>query len=234
MSVPVLFPDYMQPWMTDPRSWVVLLVAGIVASIFMWYRKYWVNAIGIVLNIVLIVSWGWLVCAMGYWEGSWFLVRSPEQPLWNWILRIALLILYPAISLIFLPGPHGKNAHPDSSRMRWGQFNILVIIICLSYLASVLMMNFSSLFACIPASIVASLTLVGVMKQSIAVSAIFAYIIYGIILVAVVVAIAKIGSALGLDKETKTIGTSSSGGTNSSFDARAYGKSLEFIRKHGW
>ena len=65
-------------------------------------------------------------------------------------------------------------------------------------------------------------------------SAIFAYIIYGIVLVAVIVAFAKIGSALGLDKETKTIGTSSSGGTNTSFDARAYGKSLEFIRKNGW
>jgi hypothetical protein len=264
MSVPVLFPDYAQAWMTDPRSWMVLLIVGIVAAIFMWYRNYWVNAIGIVLNIVLIAAWGWLVCSMGYWEGSWFLARSPEQPLWNWILRIALLILYPGISLIFLPGPHGKNAHSDRSRMRWGQFNMLVIVICLSYLASVLMMhfwernvwsvvafaalpvlymlvllgkarvNFSSLFTCIPASIVASLTLVGAMKQSIAVSAIFAYIVYGIILVAVIVAFAKIGSALGLDTETKTIGPSSSGGTNTSFDARAYGKQLEFIRKHGW
>ena len=259
-----MFPDYAQAWMTDPRSWMVLLIVGIVAAVFMWYRNYWVNAIGIVLNIALIAAWGWLVCSIGYWEGSWFLARSPEQPLWNWILRIALLILYPAISLIFLPGPHGKNARSDRSRMRWGQFNMLVIVICLSYLASVLMMhfwernawsvvafaalpvlymivllgkarvNFSSLFTCIPASIVASLTLVGAMRQSIAVSAIFAYIVYGIVLVAVIVAFAKIGSALGLDQETKTIGPSSSGGTNTSFDARAYGKQLEFIRKHGW
>ena len=254
----------MQPWMTDPRSWLILLVAGIVATILMWYRNYWVNSIGIVLNIALIAAWGWLVCAMGYWEGSWFIARSPEQPLWNWLLRIALLILYPAISLIFLPGPHGKNIHPYSSRMRWGQFNVLVIVICLSYLASILMMhfwernvwsivafaalpvlymlvllgnahvNFASLFTCIPASIVASLTLVGAMRQSLAVSAIFAYIIYGIVLVAVIVVFAKIGSALGLDQETKTIGSSSSGGTNTSFNAREYGQALEFIRKHGW
>ena len=81
---------------------------------------------------------------------------------------------------------------------------------------------------------VASLTLVGVMRQSLAVSAIFAYFIYGIVLIAVVVIFAKIGSALGLDKETKTIGSSSSGGTNTSFDVRAYGRELEFIRKHGW
>ena len=249
--------------MTDPKSWMALLVAGMVAALLMWYRNYWVNATGIVLNTVLIAAWGWLVCAMGYWEGSWFLARTPEQPLWNWILRIALLILYPAICLIFRPGPHGKFARHYSSGMRWGQFNLLVIIICLSYLASVLMMhfwernawsvvafaalpvlymlvlwgkavNFSSLFACIPASIVASLTLVGVMRQSIAVSAIFAYIIYGIVLVAVIVAFAKIGSALGLDVETKTTGTSSSGGTNTSFDARAFGRELEFIRKYGW
>lgn len=264
MNVPVLLPDYMQPWMTDPRSWMVLLIVGIVAAILMWYRNYWVNAIGIVLNIALIAALGWYVCAMGYWEGSWFLARSPEQPLWNWILRIALIILYPAISLFFRPGPHGKNVHPDSTKMRWGQFNMLVIVICLSYLASVLMMhfwernvwsvvafaalpvlymlvllgkahvNFSSLFTCIPACIVASLTLVGVMRQSTAVSAIFAYIIYGIVLVAVIVAFAKIGSALGLDKETKTIGTSSSGGTNTSFDVRAFGQALEYVRKHGW
>lgn len=264
MSIPVLFPDYIQAWMTEPRAWMVLLVVGIVAAILMWYRNYWINAIGIVLNIALIAAWGWLVCAMGYWEGSWFLARSPELPLWHWILRIALLILYPAVSLIFSPGPHGKHVHPDSSRMRWGQFNILVIIIGLSYLASIMMMyfwernvwsivafaalpvlymlallgkahvNFSSLFACIPASIVASLTLVGVLRQSMAVSAIFAYIIYGIVLIAVIVVFAKIGSALGLDQETKTIGSSSSGGTYGSFDARAYGRSLDFIRKNGW
>ena len=142
MNVPVLLPDYMQPWMTDPRSWMVLLIVGIVAAFLMWYRNYWVNAIGIVLNIALIAALGWYVCAMGYWEGSWFLARSPEQPLWNWILGIALMILYPAISLIFRPGPHGKNVHPDSAKMRWGQFNMLVIVICLSYLASVLMMHF--------------------------------------------------------------------------------------------
>ena len=264
MSIPVLFPDYALPWMTDPRSWIILLVAGIVAAILMWYHNYWVNAIGVVLNVALIAALGWLVCAMGYWEGSWFLARSPEQPVWNWILRIALMILYPAVSLIFLPGPHGKNVRPDSSKMRWGQFNILVIIICLSYLASVLMMhfwernvwsvvafaalpvlymlvllgkarvNFASLFTCIPASIVASLTLVGVMKQSLAVSAVFAYIIYGIVLIAVIAVLTKIGSALGLDKVTETTGSSISGGVSSSFDARAYGRELEFIRKHGW
>lgn len=264
MNIPVLFPDYVQPWMTDSRTWMVLLVAGIVAALFMWYRKYWVNVIGIVLSIALIAAWGWLVCAMGYWEGSWFLARTPEQPLWNWILRIALLILYPAISLIFCPGPHGKMARPYSSKMSWGQFNRLVIVISLSYLASVLMMhfwernvwsvvafaappvlfmlvlwgkarvNFSSLFTCIPASIVASLTLVGVMKQSLAVSAIFAYIIYGIILVAVIVAFAKIGSALGLDQETKTIGSSSSGGVSTSFNALEYGRQLKWVREHGW
>ena len=264
MSVPVLFPDYVQPWMTDPRSWMVLLVAGMVAAILMWYRNYWVNAIGIVLNVALITAWGWLVCAMGYWEGSWFLARSPEQSIWNWLLRIALLILYPALSLIFLPGPHGKKVHPDSAKMRWGQFNILVIVICLSYLVSVSMMhfwehnvwsiiafaalpvlymlvllgkahvNFSSLFACIPASIVASLTLVGAMRQSIAVSAIFAYFIYGIVLIGVVVVFAKIGSALGLDKESKSGSSSYSGGVKTTFDARAYGKELDFIRKHGW
>ena len=264
MDVPVLFPDYAQPWMTDPRFFLVLLVTGIVAAIFMWYRNYWINAIGIAMNVALIAVLGWYVCATGYWEGSLFLARTPEQPLWNWILRIALLILYPAISLVFLPGPHGKNAHPDSSKMRWGQFNMLVILICLSYLVSVLMMhfwernvwsivafaalpvlymlvlwgkakvNFYSIFTCIPASIVASLTLVGAMRQSIAVSAIFAYIFYGIVLIVVVVAFAKIGSALGLDKETKTIGTSSSGGTNTSFDARAYGQWLNWVRKHGW
>ena len=57
MNVPVLLPDYMQPWMTDPRSWMVLLIVGIVAAILMWYRNYWVNAIGIVLNIALIAAW---------------------------------------------------------------------------------------------------------------------------------------------------------------------------------
>ena len=38
MNVPVLLPDYMQPWMTDPRSWMVLLIVGIVAAILMGYR----------------------------------------------------------------------------------------------------------------------------------------------------------------------------------------------------
>ena len=66
MNVPVLLPDYMQPWMTDPRSWMVLLIVGIVAAILMWYRNYWVNAIGIVLNIALIAALGWQVITLRF------------------------------------------------------------------------------------------------------------------------------------------------------------------------
>ena len=253
-----LAPDKAASWMHDSHAILFLLGFGIVAAVLTWIPNRWMRIAGLVCYAVLAVAFGWYVCAIGYWQGDWFLDKA-AAPTMHMVLRWGMALLFSALTLIVMPIDTSKSAS-----ISWGQFNSLVILSMLSYLACLLVIflgksalwaaialvalpscymfmlwgrasvSFSSLLMSIPSSIVATIVGVSVVRQSIAASIIFGIIFNIVFWVGAICMFGSIGSWLGLDKTTETISHGSSGGSSTSFNLREWVNELRNIQKSAW
>lgn len=253
-----LAPDKAASWMHDSHAMLFLLGLGIVAAVLTWIPNRWVRIAGLVCYAALAVAFGWYVCAVGFWNGDWFLDKA-AAPILQMVLRWGMTLLFPAITLIVMP-----MDTPKSSSISWGQFNSLVILNILSYFACLLVIflgkpllwatialvalplcymfmlwvrasvSISSLLMSTPSSIVATIVGVSVVRQSIAVSIVFGIIFNIVFWVGVICMFGSIGSWLGLDKTTETISHGNSGGSNTSFNLREWVNEWRNIQKSSW
>ena len=240
----IMVPELDYPWMDNGTVILVLLVAGIIAAPLAKLKWTFPNIIGYVLYGGLAIAWGWYVLARGYWDGGWFLSREAAPSLTDFILRWVVTVLFPLLTLICRPRLRRGN------KIRLGQFNLLVILMGLAYAVALLMIRFwqlntwatvvfaglpalyvllllfsgvsaPTLLMSIPSAIVATLVAVSAIRQSMAVSMVFALVLDAALLVLAVVAFAKIGEYIPL-ADLKTSNTSSGGGSSiGKYDARA-------------
>ena len=220
-----LAPELAQTWMSDSRVLIALLAAGIVAALLVKLKWSFSKVIGYVLYGALAVIWGWYVFSLGYWDGAMFLGKSASPSKTLIILKWVFAILFPIMTLICRPAPKKKGV-----KLRWGQFNMLVVVMCLAYAAALLMVNHwhlnlwadvvffglpllyvllllaaahvtaANLLMGVPAAVVASLVAVAAVRLSTAASIVFAIVIYAVLGIALIATIANLGGLLGLDK----------------------------------
>lgn len=243
-------PELTQAWMSNGMVLLCLLGAGIVAALLIKLKPRFFHIIGAVVFGILAVAWGWYVLACGYWDGGWFLNKSLEEsaiPCWLFWVAAGL---FPLAMLICRPSPE-----ITAQKMRWGQFNMLVILIGLAYAVAILMIRFwqlntwatvvfvglpalyvllllfarvsaLTLLMSIPSAIVATLVAASAIRQSMAVSMIFALILDVFLLIIAVITFANIGQVI---PDMKTYKTNSTGGAVvTKYDA------LQDIRDRNW
>ena len=242
-----LAPELVQTWMSDYRVLIALLSAGIIAALLIKLKWSFSKVIGYIIYGALAVIWGWYVFSLGYWDGALFLEKS--------ILKWVLAILFPVVTLICRPEAGKKGV-----KLRWGQFNMLVTVICLAYLAAVLMINYwhltlwagvvffglpllyvllllaaarvtlANLLMGVPAAVVASLVAVAAVRLSTAASAVLAIVIYAVLGIAFIATVANLGGLLGLDKNPAP----QSGSGSSASATKLNYTPLEDIKERNW